>query len=585
VATPGRFKLNLLGAFRLAGPDGERIEIASRRGVALIALMAMAPQGERSRGWLQEKLWGSRQQAQAQASLRRELVDLRKTLNIGSRPLLITEHDRVGLDLRQIDVDARAPDAAGDGRSHDFLEGLDIAGEEAFEAWLREQRGAQRAGAASPRRLDDAIDGYRRESGPTSDGHERPRIAVLRFEHRSNAMEEVYLAEAIAEEIISGLARSRLLSVTSRHSSLAYDATGVDTRRICADLGVQYIVHGGVRQLGEMVRVSASLLDGALDNTVWSASYDRPTRDLLAVQDEITTAIIGTLEPALLGHEETRSFRSPARDPRHWDLFMRGRWHFWRATLPDWAIAHEFLIRALALEPEDVPTLSLAALCHLGEVWAGVAENPTATVAQAHGLALKAVSLDGSDAYAHNVLGMALSLMGRLDQAMAEQRRALELNPYLAAADGELGRLCVFAGRLEDAIAHSDRAIAASPNDPHAFLWFRSKALACFVARDYALAARHAADACARSPHQFFLHYLLAACHAASGDLAQARIAIGEGRRLQPRYTVEMIALAYPFADPEHLARYTAALAEAGWEGVRAFPRVVAGGRQNQGQG
>jgi DNA-binding SARP family transcriptional activator len=75
------YTLNLLGTFRLNGPAGERVDVASKKGMALIALLAMAPDGERSRGWLQDKLWGKRQQVEARGSLRRELSNLRKILN------------------------------------------------------------------------------------------------------------------------------------------------------------------------------------------------------------------------------------------------------------------------------------------------------------------------------------------------------------------------------------------------------------------------------------------------------------------------------------------------------------------------
>jgi TolB-like protein/Flp pilus assembly protein TadD len=584
--TTGPFTLRLLGAFRLRAPDGERIEIASKKGSALIAMLAMASEGERTRGWLQEKLWGARQHAQARSSLRRELSDLRKQLNTGAEPLLITEHDRVLLDLRQINVDARAVIYSGvegaelGSLSYDFLEGLDIAGEDGFEEWLREQRGMLKArapGEANGRRETLSIPPAApiAEAGETlvpppdeaRTTGERPMVAVLRFDHPTNADEEVYLADGIAEEIISGLAKSRMLSVTSRHTSMSFDAAGLDMRGICARLGVGYVVQGHVRRLGRAIRVSVALVSGAEDKTIWSARYDGPLDDLFAVQDQITTSIIGTLEPALLDHEELQSFHSAIRNPRHWNLFMRGRWHFWRATLGDWAKARDFLTRALALEPEDVPTLSMLALCNLGELWAGVAPNAAASIAEAHRLSLKAVSLDNADAQAHNVLGTVLSLLGRFDQAVAEQRRALELNPYLAAAAGELGRLYVFAGRMDEAIACSDRAIAASPNDPHVFLWFRNKALARFIAGHYEEAARHAADACARSPHQFFLHYLLAACHAAAGEPARAKTAIAEGRRLHPRYTLDMLRIAYPFDTPGHFERYAEALRQAGWDG------------------
>src|SRR3954463_2412 len=121
-----RFALGLLGPFRLVKPGGERIAIPSKKGVAVIAMLAMAKDGERTRGWLQDKLWGTRQHVEARGSLRRELSNLRKRLNQGAEPLLICEHDRVRLRLDLIDVDARAASDAEFGA--EFLEGLDIAG-------------------------------------------------------------------------------------------------------------------------------------------------------------------------------------------------------------------------------------------------------------------------------------------------------------------------------------------------------------------------------------------------------------------------------------------------------------------------
>ena len=136
---PEQFTLSLLGPFRLIAPRGERIEVASRKGKALIAMLAMANEGERARRWLQEKLWGARQPAQAASSLRRELSDLRGLLNLGAGPLLITGNDRARLDLARVQVDAHAADP-DEILSHEFLEGLDISGEEGFEEWLREQQ-------------------------------------------------------------------------------------------------------------------------------------------------------------------------------------------------------------------------------------------------------------------------------------------------------------------------------------------------------------------------------------------------------------------------------------------------------------
>jgi TolB-like protein/Flp pilus assembly protein TadD len=559
-----QFTLSLLGPFRLIAPGGERIEVASRKGRALIAMLAMANEGERARRWLQDRLWGARQQAQAASSLRRELSDLRGLLNRGAGPLLTAGNDRARLDLSRLKVDARTagPDEVA---SHEFLEGLDIPGEDGFEEWLREQRSALRARpslAAAPVAAPRAE--ARRREGGARDGRGRPAVAVLAFGHPSSASEEVHLAQGIVEAVIAGLARSKLLSVSSRQS-LSFDGAGLSAERICADLGVDYIAQGQVRLVAGTVRVSAHLTHGSDDTTVWSGRYDRPVADLLAIEDEISAAVVSSLEPALLGHEEAKALLVPIEDLDHWGLFVRGRRHFWRSTQTDARHAQDLLVQALRLKPDDTPTLSLLAHCWLVEVWAGTSPDPGAAIAEAHRYALRAVHLDGSDAFAHFTLGVVLSTMGRPAQDMAEQRRALELNPGLAAAHGELGRLMAFAGQADEALAACDRAIGDSPNDPHLWLWLLSKAIACFTARRYEEAARHAAAACATRPDYFFLHFLQAACAAAAGRTEEARVPMAEGLRLRPRYSLAALKLGHPFVNPADLARYVEALKAAGW--------------------
>lgn len=131
--------MDLVGPFGLFDREGRRIEVSSRKGMALLALVATGRNGVRSRAWLQDTLWGSREKAQAQTSLRRELSTLRKIVNISGSLLVVSQH-RVALDLKQIEIDIlSATSHVGDGVTV-FMEGLDVAGEEAFEDWLRAQR-------------------------------------------------------------------------------------------------------------------------------------------------------------------------------------------------------------------------------------------------------------------------------------------------------------------------------------------------------------------------------------------------------------------------------------------------------------
>jgi TolB-like protein/Flp pilus assembly protein TadD len=403
----------------------------------------------------------------------------------------------------------------------------------------------------------------------------RPRIVVLEFTHQPGDEDQAWFAEALADELTAGLSKSPLLAVTPRQSLLHSDVVGAPPGAICARLGVDYVLDGKVRTLGRTVRVSVDLIQGADETSAWSAHYDRPMDDLFALMNEITTSIIGTVEPAVLEREEFKALATPEHSLEFWRLFVRGRRAFWRSTPEDVQAAEGFLEQALKLEPNDVSALATLAHCKLYPVWSGTAADPAAAVAEAHRLAIRAVSEGGHDAFAHFTLGVVLSLMDRVPEAKAEQRRALELNPYLAAASGEMGRLLAFEGEPADAIAYSERAIAGSPNDPQTWLWYRAKALARFVAGDYAAAARDAADARARKPERFSLCYLLAACYSAAGQMDAARRALAEGDRLARAqhgghgegYTMEALKTGHPFVRAEDLDRLVKALRDAGWRG------------------
>jgi len=650
-----RVRLRLLGAFGLTKADGARIELTSRRARGLLAYIHLAPDQVAQRERLCGLFWSDRGEAQARASLRQCLFELKEALSafgvdildVG-RETIALHADRVTSDIAELNLALKTDDAEavaatlGAAGREPLLISVELGG--LFQDWLDQARAHQdqviaagvraslarleaagqwpkvraladafvqrdpldEAVVAAAIRADIAMGGaaaaQRRfqalkealgkafgvAPGPEvhaaidlagapkaqpaapraerpSRAPERPTIAVLPFGFPPGDQEQAYFAEGVAEDIIAGLARSKLLTVIPRQSSLTFDARGLNTEQICAGLGVDYLVHGQIRRTNGAVRVSAHLVNGSDDKTVWSARYDRPIDDLFAVQDEITTAVVGTIEPALLGHEEARALRSPHSSLAHWDLLMRGRWHFWRSTPEDSRKAQGLLTQALTLNPADTQALSLMAHCWLVEVWAGTAPDPRRSIAEAHRCALRAVRLDGSDAFAHFTLGVVLSTMGQADQDMAEQRRALELNPNMPAAHGEMGRLFAFAGRVEEALSCCDRAIGASPNDPHVWLWLFAKAIACFVAERYAEAAIHAADACARRADYFFLHFLQAACAAAAGHGGEARNAVAQGQALMPRYSLRALALGHPFVDPDHLARYVAALESAGW--------------------
>jgi len=395
----------------------------------------------------------------------------------------------------------------------------------------------------------------------------QPSIAILPFTIPPGAGEDEYFADGLAEGIVAGLTRSRWLRVMAHSASMAFRTVDMQPIEVCKALGVHYIVRGSMRRQGDSLRVAAELVDGRDGQAVWAQHYDRPHEALFDIQDDIAERIVGTVEPAFLRREEAQAVRLAERDLAQWELLMRARWHYWRSSRKHLGECKRFLELALARKPDDVPALSLMAFALATEVWSGWAADAKAGAVQANKLALRAVSLDDGDAFAHFSLGVTLLGFGQLDRAIAEHRRALQLHPHFAAASAELGRLLAYSGQVAEGEALIRRAIAASPTEPRMALWIFSLGIACFVDGRDREGAQHACAAIAQRPDWFFNHFLLAACLSACGDDAPARQALEEGVRLMPGFSAATLPIGHPFRHAHHRDRYVGALRRVGWNG------------------
>lgn len=301
--------MQLIGPFGLFSPTGNRIEISSRKSVALLALLAASPSGVRSRSWLQAMLWGSREAAQAQASLRRELSNLAQLLAANdAEHLLERKTQRVGLALDLIDVDilrlgVELP-SAGQRFRGDFLEGLDLRGCEEFEDWLREER----------ERIYDVLAIEISDSQPTEpnilsimgnatfDPREllnagtpslppKPSVAILPFEAIAMDHHDSWLGIAIADEVGMILSQFPQLFIVAGTSSRALAEQRIDKQQIAHQLGVRYLLEGTVRKAGLQLRATVVLINGLSGEQIWGQGFNGDMTDLLTLQQEIANRI------------------------------------------------------------------------------------------------------------------------------------------------------------------------------------------------------------------------------------------------------------------------------------------------------
>lgn len=411
---------------------------------------------------------------------------------------------------------------------------------------------------------------YRGPDAPEMDDGPDPRgIAVLPFSippGKDLAEEEdAYLAVGMASDIAEGLSMSHWLKVISPRTSMNYSDARYQDADIARELKVRYLVKGAVRFAGEAVRISASLIDCASDQIVWSEKYDRRRVSVFDIMDEITNLIVVKIEPEFLRHESQRAADNNPRNINAWDLLMRARWHFWRGTAKHVRLALTCGEKALQLEPDSAQTLALLSFCHMSQVWTGLSRDAEFQTKEALRFARHAVNLDDTNPNAHFTLGTALSLSGDISAAIAAERRALELNPNFVVALGELARLEAFDGKTEEARRAGLKAIELSPGDPHISLFVRSLAVASFVDGDYQRAMELAQEASAKRPDWFFHHAMIASSASLAGRTEIARQAMAECRRLLPVYPLTVLKTGHPFADSAHMEDFLHGLRLAGW--------------------
>jgi adenylate cyclase len=155
---------------------------------------------------------------------------------------------------------------------------------------------------------------------------DRPSIAVLAFQNMSGDPEQEYFADGMAEDIITGLSRIKWLFVIARNSSFVYKA--VDVRQIGSELGVRYVLEGGVRKAGNRVRITTQLLEAETGAHLWADRFDGALEDIFDLQDRITEKVVGVVEPSLRQSEIERSRRKPPENLDAYDLYLRALPHF-----------------------------------------------------------------------------------------------------------------------------------------------------------------------------------------------------------------------------------------------------------------
>jgi TolB-like protein/Tfp pilus assembly protein PilF len=292
-------------------------------------------------------------------------------------------------------------------------------------------------------------------------------IAVLPLANESDEASQQYFSDGISEDLITALSQFPGLKVIGRTSAFQFRDSKEDSRSIGAKLGVAHLLEGSVRKSGDMIRVSAELIDANDGSTQWTERYDRPYKDLFALQDEITRAVAGALRTKLLPGEQpaAQGERPPGGSLEAYNAFLQGRFYAFRGSEADWRKAIEFFSQATQLDPRYAlawSELSRAWTVLSGDFLDGAAAQEA--YAKAREAGDRALTLAPDLAAAHNARGDLLQFADfDWHGAEAEYRRAHELAPNDALAKLNLGSQLAAYGELDQAIELTRQALVTEP--------------------------------------------------------------------------------------------------------------------------
>ena len=325
-------------------------------------------------------------------------------------------------------------------------------------------------------------------------------LAVLPLESLSSEASQDYFADGMTDELISDLGQISALRVISRTSAMTYKHARKPLPQIARELSVDAVVEGTVQRSGDRVRISAQLIEASSDKHLWSQSYEGELKDTLALQSQVAQAIADQIRINLNSQEQAALKNVRVVDPQAYESYLKGRYFWNKRTADGLRAALAYFNQAIDEDPKYAQAYSgLSDTYALLGDWQYAVMTPKEAMPKAKAAAMKAIELDSSLGEAHNSLAFCLdgfdwdlkggereflralelnpgyatahhwfawhlSLMGRYPEAIAEMKKAQNLDPLSLIIQADLAELLVIAHEYDESIQQSQKAIEMDPN-------------------------------------------------------------------------------------------------------------------------
>jgi adenylate cyclase len=403
---------------------------------------------------------------------------------------------------------------------------------------------------------------------PTPD---MPSIAVLPFANMSSDPEQDYLSDGICEDIITELSRFRDLLVIARNSSFAYKGKSVDIKNVAQELGVRYVLEGSVRRAANQVRITAQLIDSDMGSHVWGERYDRNLEEILALQDDITRQVVGSIAPQIELAELKRSRKLDGSNLSAYQTALKAQALLYDAVHAGDPTALNEAISlagdALRLDPRSSHALWTQGLAYGYQHLYRWGPDPDGALSLAAVVADNLIGTDPSNARGYLVRAWVQQFRKNHDAALIDYRRAIDLNPNFAIGLFTMAWGEAVAGMSTAAKDHALLALRLSPRDTNMWLGEAYLALtqATFAEREFEEARKWAKLAIQTGPKAPIRRAIMMACCGHLGDLGMVEEHARALHEFAPDFLADLFAGAIEiYRNPEHYELIIDGLRKAG---------------------
>jgi DNA-binding SARP family transcriptional activator len=389
----------------------------------------------------------------------------------------------------------------------------------------------------------------------------RASVAVMPFADGTarDASGHGRIADGLTEDIITRLAKLRVLFVIARGTVYALGERGIGAQEAGRILNVEYVASGSLRRVGDRVSVRVELAETQNARIVWTDEFEGTADQTFSVLDSIVDRIVAALADEIQSAECSRSMLRPPSSLDAWEAYHRGLWHMYRFNGPDNLEAEGFFRGALKLDPTFSRAYAGLSFTHFQNAFLSLTTDPERQIQLALEVAAQSLGADDRDPAAHWALGRALWLSRKHDESLLELQRSIELSPNFALGYYTLGFVQAQGGDPRAAIEATDYSRQLSPFDPLQFGMLASRALAHVRLGQFDEAAAWSVRAAGRPNAHAHILAIAAQCLVLAQRKDEARAFVARIRSRVPAYGGEDFLRAFRFGlDTEQLFRRAA---------------------------